>query len=40
MAVPQTDIRIELQRAGLNVTVQWPTQAAADCATWLREILR
>lgn len=34
------DIRIELQRAGTTVTVTWPTGAAADCATWLRELLK
>jgi transposase-like protein len=37
---PQSDIRIELQRSGVNVSVAWPVSAAAECATWLREVLR
>ncbi len=37
---PQPDIRIELQRSGVNVSVAWPVSAAAECATWLREVLR
>jgi transposase len=36
---PQADIRIELQRSGISVSVVWPVSAAADCATWLREVL-
>ncbi|CAN5488507.1 hypothetical protein BH09PSE5_BH09PSE5_33750 [soil metagenome] len=39
-SAPPPDIRIELQRSGLSVTVTWPTSAAAQCAGWLREILR
>jgi transposase len=34
------DIRIELRRGGTTVAVTWPLGAAAECATWLREILR
>lgn len=34
------DIRIELQRGATRVTLTWPVNAAADCATWLRETLR
>lgn len=37
---PQTDIRIELQRGGVNVSVIWPVSAAAECATWVRAVLR
>lgn len=37
---PQTDIRIELQRGGVSVSVIWPVSAAADCATWVRAVLR
>jgi transposase len=37
---PQPDIRIELQRSGVSVSVTWPVSAAAECATWLREVLR
>jgi transposase-like protein len=39
-AVPVDDIRIELQRGATAVKVAWPASAAADCAAWLRELLR
>ncbi|SFQ73990.1 hypothetical protein SAMN05216567_13413 [Variovorax sp. OK605] len=38
--VAPTDIRIEVQRAGTTISVTWPSTAAADCAVWLRELLR
>lgn len=34
------DIRIELHRAKTTVTLSWPVAAAADCAVWMRELLR
>ncbi len=34
------DIRIELQRGATAVTVTWPASAAAECAAWMRELLR
>ena len=34
------DIRIGLSRGGTVMTVQWPTGAAAECAAWMREVLR
>ena len=34
------EIRIELQRGATAIKVSWPTAAAADCAAWLRELLR
>lgn len=34
------DIRIELRRGATTVTISWPTQAAGECAAWLREWLR
>jgi transposase len=37
---PQPDIRIELQRSGISVSVTWPVSAAAECASWMREVLR
>ena len=37
---PQADIRIELQRGGVNVSVVWPVSAAAECASWMRAVLR
>ena len=39
-SVPVADIRIELRRAGTAVSVTWPSSAAAECAAWLRELLR
>ena len=38
--IAATDIRIELQRAGTTISVSWPSTAAAECAVWLRELLR
>jgi transposase-like protein len=34
------DIRIELRRGPTAVCVSWPTSAAAECAAWMRELLR
>ena len=34
------EIRIELRRGATAVNVTWPTTAAAECAAWLRELLR
>ena len=34
------DIRIELRRGATSVTVTWPADAAADCAAWMRELLK
>ena len=39
LATP-ADIRIELQRADTTIKVTWPADAAAECAAWLRELLR
>jgi transposase len=33
-------IRVELRRGAMIVTVAWPMSAAADCAAWIRELLR
>jgi transposase len=33
-------IRIELRRAGIAVIVEWPVSSAAQCAAWLRELMR
>lgn len=35
-----SEIRIEVKRAGTSVSVNWPSSAAAECALWLRELLR
>jgi len=34
------DIRIELRRGNTAVKIEWPVQAASDCAAWLRDWLR
>ena len=34
------DIRIELRRGALGVNVIWPLAALAQCAGWLRELLK
>jgi transposase len=34
------EISIELRRSATVVKVGWPLAAAADCAAWLRELLR
>jgi len=34
------DIRVEVRRGATAVTVSWPCSAAAECAAWLRELLR
>ena len=33
-------IRLEFKRGAIGVSVTWPVSAAADCAAWLREVLR
>jgi transposase len=37
---PVSDIRIELQRGATRVVLTWPATAAAQCAEWMRELLR
>ena len=39
-AAAPVDIRIEVRCNALHVNVAWPCTAAADCAAWLRELLR
>ena len=34
------DIRVELCRGATSMTITWPAAAAADCAAWMRELLR
>ena len=43
VAMPTTreqDVEIELRRGSLSMKITWPTSAAADLATWTRELLR
>ena len=37
---PPADIQIELRRCATAVKITWPIAAAADCAAWMRELLR
>jgi len=39
-AVALEGIRLEFKRGAIGVSVTWPISAAADCAAWLREVLR
>ncbi len=39
-AAASRDIRIELRRGATAMSVSWPTDAAAQCAAWMRELLR
>lgn len=39
-AVTTEEIRLEFKRGALGVSVIWPVSAAAECAAWLREVLR
>ena len=34
------DIQIQLRRGTTAVTISWPVGAAAECAAWMRELLR
>jgi transposase len=34
------DIQIELRRGATAMKIIWPIAAAADCAVWMRELLR
>lgn len=34
------DIRVELRRGPVTMTITWPASAAADLAAWTRELLR
>jgi len=33
-------IRIELRRGATSIAVTWPSESAAECAAWMRELLR
>lgn len=34
------DIQVDLWRNDLKVSVTWPSSASAECAAWLRELMR
>lgn len=37
---PDGEIRIDVRRGATTITVAWPMAAAAECASWMRELLR
>lgn len=37
---PVGEIRIEVRCGATTITVAWPMAAAAECAGWMRELLR
>lgn len=37
---PAADIRIELQKGSMRLTLMWPAGRAGECGAWLRELLR
>lgn len=39
-AAPVEDIRVELRKGAMMVTVSWPASSAQSCALWLRELLK
>ena len=39
-AVDTTPITVEVRRGTMTVSVQWPSSAVHECATWLREVLK
>ena len=39
-AVAAAPIQIQVRRGAVSARIQWPVSAAADCAAWLRELLR
>ena len=40
LVVEMRELRIELRRGAINATVIWPMSGAAECAAWMREVLR
>ncbi|KRC28761.1 hypothetical protein ASE28_17485 [Acidovorax sp. Root219] len=39
-AAAPADIRVELRRGAVTMTITWPASAAVDFAAWTRELLR
>ena len=40
LAPKAAELRVELRRGPVTATVSWPMSSAAECAAWLREVLR
>lgn len=38
--VGAADIRVEIRKGATALTINWPIAAAAQCAAWIRELLR
>lgn len=38
--IASPDIQVQLRRGTIAMTISWPTSAAAEFATWTRELLR
>ncbi len=39
-AAAPVDLRVELKRGAVSITVTWPLSAVAELAAWTRELLR
>lgn len=40
VATAARDIRVELRRGAMTMTITWPVASTGDCAVWMRELLR
>ena len=40
ITAPPADIRIELRHGATSMAVTWPAAATAECAAWMRELLK
>jgi transposase len=40
VATASQEIRVELRRGATAMTITWPVASAAECAVWMRELLR
>jgi transposase len=39
-AADESPITVEVHRAAMTVSIQWPRSAVHECAMWLREVLK
>jgi transposase len=39
-AAPPRDIRVEVRHSATSMAITWPVAAAAECAVWMRELLK
>ena len=40
MRMDERGVEVELRRGAMTIKLRWPTSAASDLATWMRELLR